>query len=323
MPGFFLYPGSQPTIMSDMRLSILLIALLVGCSPNAQEANQEQGQPRAITVLVGRLENREIDEASGLARSQSNADVFWVINDSGKPRLHPINTRGRALGRVKLDDANNSDWEDLSSFRLDGKPHLLVADIGDNDGKRKDVRLYFVEEPEPDEKKVDVAWSFEFSYPAGPRDAEAIAVDIENERVLVLSKREIPAVLYALPLRPDGDKRQKAQRLGVPALPQPRRQDVDFARKTKNYWWQTTGMDLADDGSAAVILTYRGVYYYPRSADEDWMDALQRKPVALKTGDFGEAEAIAFNTDSTSIYVTFENRGAPVIRIDLPEVKER
>jgi hypothetical protein len=309
--------------MANMRLSILLIALLVGCGPNAPEANQEQGQPRAITVLAGRLENRDIDEASGLARSQTNADVFWVINDSGKPRLHPIDTRGRALGRVKLDDASNSDWEDLSSFRLDGKPYLLVADIGDNDSKRKDVRLYFLAEPKPDEEEADIAWDFEFSYPGGPQDAEAIAVDVENERVLVLSKREIPAVLYALPLRPDGNKRQKAERLGVPALPQPRRQDVDFAPKTKNYWWQPTGMDLADDGSAAVILTYGGVFYYPRSTSEDWMDALRRRPVALSTGDYGEAEAIAFNADSTSIYVTLEGRGAPVIRIDLPEVKER
>lgn len=309
--------------MSGMRPILPLLALLAACSPDAPESNQEQGQPRVITVLTGRLENRDIDEASGLARSQTSADVFWVINDSGKPRLHPIDTHGRALGRVKLDDANNADWEDLSSFRLDGEPYLLVADIGDNDNKRKDVRLYFVAEPEPDAKKADIAWEFEFSYPGGPRDAEAIAVDVDNERVLVLSKRKIPAVLYALPLRPDSSKRQKAERLGVPALPQPRREDVEFAPKTKNYWWQPTGMDLADDGSAAVILTYRGVFYYPRSADEDWMDALRRKPVALKTGDFGEAESIAFNTDSTSIYVTFENRGAPVIRIDLPEVKER
>jgi hypothetical protein len=306
-----------------MRPILPLLALLAACGSDAPEANQEQGQPRATAVLAGRLENRDIDEASGLARSQTNADVFWVINDSGKPRLHPIDTRGRALGRVKLDDANNADWEDLSSFRLDGKPYLLVADIGDNDSKRKDVRLYFVVEPEPDEEEADVAWDFEFSYAGGPRDAEAIAVDVENERVLVLSKREIPAVLYALPLRPDGNKRQKAERLGIPALPQPRRQDVEFARKTKNYWWQPTGMDLADDGSAAVILTYGGVFYYPRSTGEDWMVALRRKPVALSTGDYGEAEAIAFNADTTSIYVTLEGRGAPVLRIDLPEVKEK
>jgi len=319
----FLYRQCRPAMISSMRSIIALIVLLAGCDSGAPEASQERVQPRTTVVLAGRLENRNIDEASGLARSQTNADVFWVINDSGKPRLHPIDTRGRALGQVKLDDANNADWEDLSSFKFDGKPYLLVADIGDNDGKRKDVRLYFVKEPEPDEKKVDVAWSFEFSYPGGPQDAEAIAVDIENERVLVLSKREIPAMLYEVPLRPDGDKRQKAERLGVPALPQPRRQDVEFAPKTKNYWWQPTGMDLADDSSAAVILTYRGVFYYPRRAGEDWMDALRRKPAALSMGDYGEAESVAFNADSTSIYVTLEGRGAPVIRIDLPEVKER
>ena len=269
-------------------------------------------------MLAGRLENRDIDEASGLARSQRSSDVFWVVNDSGKPRLHPISARGKALGRVKLDDANNSDWEDLASFTLDGEPYLLVADIGDNDRKRKDVRLYFVEEPKPGDKETGIAWEFDFTYPGGPMDAEAVAVDVSNDRVLVLSKREVPAALYEVPLRPDNDKRQMATRLGqVATLPQPRRQDVEFAPKTKDYWWQPTAMDLTDDGRAAVILTYRGVFYYRRNPVEDWLNALQRRPLALSLGDFGEAESVAFNAAGDSIYITFEGKGAPVVRIDI------
>ncbi len=133
----------------------------------------------------------------------------------------------------------------------------------------------------------------------------------------MLTKRQVPAVLYELPLRPDNDKRQVAMPLGAPALPQPRRQDVEFAPKTKNYWWQPTGMDFSDDGRAAVILTYRGVFYYLRRPGEDWMDALERRPLALSTGDYGEAESVSFNADGTAILITLEGRGAPVVRIDL------
>ncbi len=302
---------------ADVLRSLLLAALLVGCDTQQPEAPKDAREDRVSPVLTGRLENRSIDEASGLARSQRQADVYWVVNDSGKPRLHPIDGRGKALGRVKVDDAKLSDWEDIASFTLNGTAYLLIADIGDNDRTRKDVRLYVVEEPEPGDAEVDVAWEFEYTYPGGPKDAEAVAVDVDNERVLVLSKRQVPPVLYALPLQPDGDGVQQASRLGVPALPMPRRQEIEFAPRTKNWWWQPTGIDLAQDGSAAVILTYRGVYYYPRRPDEDWLSALQRKPVALSVGDYGDAESVAFSMDGSSIFVTLEGRGAPLIRIDL------
>ena len=306
-----------------MRALILISAFLVGCGPGETDAGQGDSGETIRPVLAGRLENRDIDEASGIARSQRAADVYWVVNDSGKPRLHPIDGRGRALGRVKIDDAKLSDWEDVASFTLDGQPYLLVADIGDNDADRKDVRLYVVEEPEPDDKEVDVAWEFDFTYPDRPHDAEAVAVDVENERVLVLTKRQIPAMLYELPLRPDNDKRQVAMPLGAPVLPQPRRQDVEFAPKTRNYWWQPTAMDLSDDGRAAVILTYRGVFYYPRRPGENWIDALRRKPLALSMGDYGEAESVAFNADGSAIIITLEGRGAPVVRIDLERTTDQ
>jgi hypothetical protein len=266
-----------------------LLFALVGCSPEEPppgDSADESGTRRPAIELVGRLANREIDEASGLARSRRSNDVFWIINDSGKPRLHPIDPTGRALGRVKLEKASNSDWEDLASFEFEDKPYLLVADIGDNNSKRKDVRLYFVEEPQPDDKEADVAWQYDFNYPGGPRDAEAVAVDIGEERVFILSKREIPPFLYELPLKPGGKKRQEAKSLGpVLTLPKPRRQDVEYAPMTDNYWWQPTAMDIAGNGEAAVILTYSGVFYYRRSQGEDWFDAMKRTPAVLSVAD--------------------------------------
>jgi hypothetical protein len=279
--------------MLSIRLSTLVLAAFVaGCNPAPAERDDAPTGQRVMPVLAGRLENRDIDEASGLARSQRSENLFWVINDSGKARLHPIDNRGRQLGRVKVDDAKLSDWEDIASFTLDGQAYLLIADIGDNDGKRKDVRIYVVEEP----------------------------VDAKSGTLLVMTKREVPAALYQVPLRPvDSDERQQAVRLGeVSSLPQPSRQDLVFAPKTKDWWWQPTAMDITDDGSAAVVLTYRGVFFFRRVAGEDWFAALQRRPVALSTGDWGEAESVAFNATATAVYVTTEGKGAPLVRIDLP-----
>ncbi|MDH3533730.1 MAG: hypothetical protein OEO82_12430, partial [Gammaproteobacteria bacterium] len=243
-----------------MRLLICASLVLAGCA----EADRPPRPDGAITV-AGRLESKALDETSGLARSQRHEGLLWAVNDDGPAVLYALDTSGGKRGKVKLSKARNRDWEDLASFTLDDQPYLLVADIGDNERRRKDVRLYVVAEPEPDEDKVKIAWRIEFSYPEGPRDAEAVAVDSANERILVLTKRDIPAVLYALPLRPETDDTISAERLGaIGTLPRPSNADIDNARVLKDWHWQPTGLDISSDDGSILILTYRGVYYYPR-----------------------------------------------------------
>jgi len=302
-----------------MRYLLLLAPLIAGCT-QAPDPEPERQAHVPTTVLAGRLGNKSLDEASGIVRSQRHSDVYWLVNDGGKPRLHAIDSTGKNLGRVKISDAKNVDWEDIASFSLDGKPYLLVADIGDNKNRRRDVTVYVVEEPISGQDDVEIAWSFDYSYPKGPLDAESLTVDIDNERILVLSKREIPAVLYELPLRPATKKRQMAKRLGaVGSLPQPSRQDLEFAPATDIWYWQPVAMDISADGRAAVILTYRGVYYYKRSADSTWIEAFQKRPAPISVGDFSEAESATFSPDGKSVFVTFEAPGAILLRVDLNE----
>lgn len=266
--------------------------------------------------VVGQLENPKINEASGIARSQRYPGVFWVINDDGPSVLYAIDSTGKHRGRVKIKDASNRDWEDLASFTLDGTPYLAVADIGDNEGKRKDVRIYIIEEPEAGDEKVDFAWRVEFTYPEGPRDAESIAVDIENRRILVLTKRDVPAALYSVPLQPATKKRIYAERLGVVAsLPQPTRRDLEYAKKLNTWHWQPTAMDISHDNSQAVILTYGGVFLYRRDVGEDWFDAMQRRPVVISKTSNRQAESVAFSEDGNSVYITIEKKHAPVFRL--------
>ena len=283
--------------------------LLAGCS------NAEQPAPLLFEV-AGRLENPKIDEASGLARSQRETGVLWTVNDDGKARLFALDTSGLDRSDVDLGKANNKDWEDLASFTLDGDPYLVVADIGDNLGRRKKVTLYVAKEPGTSKDKTKVDWHVDFEYPNGPRDAEAVAVDIDNERVLILSKRDIPPSLYEVPLR--SDDRVTARWLGtVESLPRPSRRDVEFASRTKDWHWQPTGMDISADNRAAVILTYRAVYYYLRQPGQDWFEALNSEPVRVGLGNFRNAEAVAFGDDARTVYVTGEDRHARLLRVDL------
>ena len=299
-------------------LFCMALPLLGAC----QEVEREAG-PKP--VVIGKLQDANIREASGLARSYRQDNVLWTINDNGADEwVHAISPRGVRLGEFDLRKSKNRDWEDLASFSLNDKPYLLIADIGDNDAKYESRTLYVVKEPQAkkkDREKVD--WQIDFRYPDGPRDAEAAAVDIGNQRVLVLSKRDIPPVLYEVPLQQDSGDTVTATRLGaITSLPRPSRQDVEFAPQTKDWFWQPVGMDISDDNLAAVILTYPAVYYYTRLPGQDWLDALNAQPQRVSIGNFRNAEAIAFGDRRRTVIITGENKHSPLLLIDFNEAPQ-
>ena len=194
----------------------------------------------------------------------------------------------------------------------------MVADIGDNDLRHKTRTLYFLKEPKAGKDKTTVDWEVRFKYPNGRRDAEAAAVDIENQRALILSKRDIPPQLYEVPLRADEDEKVTAKWLGtIDSLPKPSRQDVEFALKTKDWHWQPVGMDISQDNRAAVIMTYRAIYYYLRRPGQTWFEALNGKPIRIGLGNFINAEAVAFADDRRTVMVTGENKHSLLLRVDL------
>jgi hypothetical protein len=282
----------------------------------------EVSQTKSPVVVTGALQDKSVDEASGLAHSNRQEGLFWVINDGGKPRIHAIDASGATRGKIKLSDARNVDWEDLASFRLLGEPYLLVADTGDNQSRRDNVTLYIVEEPdlELDAKPtLSLAWRIDFVYPDGPRDVESVAVDVERARVLILSKRTIPTVLYEVPLLPRSTGTLTAKRLGpIDSIPQPNDYETSIAGKTSNWHWQPTAMDISADGLAAAILTYDAVHVFQRSAGEYWHAALGRPPInSVTISKYSNAEAVAFGRDNHSIYVTIEKVNAPILFIDL------
>jgi hypothetical protein len=303
-----------------MRQILLLAAALSGCvDPSADAATDGR---RAELVVAGQLESDELVEASGLARSRRGQDLLWSVNDGGsKPRLHAFDGSGFHRGRIKIEGVKNHDWEDLSSFEVEGTPYLLVADTGDNDNDRDTVFLHAVLEPdlaEDDKVKLEPAWSIEFRYPDGPRDVEAVVADPANERAVLLSKREWPPVLFEVPLFPPSDDAVVAKRLGtIQTLPAPTRQDREHAVFTKEWHWQPTAMDLSPDGQLAVILTYRGVYVYHLDPGRSLYESLSGQAYGFGLGNFRNAESVAFSADSNSIYVTLEGRHAPLLRIDI------
>ena len=264
--------------------------------------------------LAGLITSGDLDEISGLASSRAHDDVLWAIEDSGNPaRLHALSRRGRVLARYKVEGAKNIDWEDLASFSLDGKHYLLVADTGDNGGKRKDIVLHVIEEPVTlAGGELKPAWSIRARWADGPRDCEAVAVDAAAGQVLLVSKKRSPPDLFALPLAKSRGVRE-ARRIGrLAGVPQAsaelHRNDPKLAR----LFPQVTAADLSPDGLTLAVLTYGSVLFYRRTPGEDWGAAVARAPEAHDVPLIPQAEALAWSTGGAGLYASGEFKPAPL-----------
>lgn len=265
--------------------------------------------------IAGLVTSSELGEISGLAASHTHADVLWAINDGDNPaRLYALSRRGAILARYEVEGAKNVDWEDLAGFELDGKRYLLVADTGDNGGRRKDFVLYVFEEPATlDGGTLKPAWTLRAHWPDGPRDCEAVAVDAQAGLVLLISKKRNPPDLFTLPLADAGHRVGEARRVGrlagVPeAGPEMQRSDPKLAR----LFPQVTAADLSADRRTLAVLTYGSVLFYRRDAAESWADAVARAPEAHDIPLIPQAEAIAWSSGGGGLYATGEFNPAPI-----------
>lgn len=283
--------------------------------------------PFAAGVHVGNLTDRALPEVSGLVASRRRPDVLWAVNDSGNPLdLFALSLDGRTLRRFDVEvpvPKRDADWEDLAALVHEGTPYLVIADVGDNSGWRRRVRLWVVEEPDLDAapEKIAPRWRIELRYPDGPRDCEAVAVDPVTLTALFVTKRDWPPRLYEAPLAPllaaGGGEAALALRTELSGLPRPSRDLAD--PWSPEVLHMPTALDLAPDGSAAVLLTYAAAFHYPRAPGETWAAAFARAPSRLHLPALGLAEALAWADGS--LYVTSEVDPASFLRWRPPLVR--
>jgi hypothetical protein len=274
-----------------------------------------------------------IREASGLTASRRADGLFWTHNDSGgQPAIYGVARDGHFVGSVRVAGATNVDWEDIAAFEFAGKPHLLIADVGDNNGNHALSTLYVIEEPDPaelapdQEKTAPLSWKIAFRYENGAHDCEAVAVDGKDETVYLLTKRSKPPMLFTLPLRPpQGAGRNQAAPFvakhvtNIVTLPQPSRWQRLLPVPRGRYRGQPTGLAFSPQGTQAAVLTYGDVLLYARAPGQTWVQALSGLPDVLEPHDLGQAEGICFSADGAALLVTGEQVSPPLVRYELEQ----
>lgn len=266
-----------------------------------------------VVEVAGTLEHPDLKEASGIAPSRLYQNVAWLINDSGNgPFLFAINRQGKHLAKVEVEGIPNRDWEDLASFTWKKKSYLLIGDIGDNSAKRTSARLYLVPEPRFREgklidRKVRPVQTIHFTYEDGPRDAEGIAVDLQSERIMILSKREQIPAFYEIPLLWNKPKKPVvARRTGLWNTRQTLSRLIRVEPSIPLIGSMPTALDLTADGRRLLVLDYNRPWLLDRTKPH-------ARPEPLPVHRLAQAESACFSFDGSEIWVTTEQRPAKLL----------
>lgn len=282
--------------------------------------------PGAAAETLNWLSEPALGELSGLAASGRVPNAFWAHNDSGhRAELFLVAATGELLDRVTLPAVAARDWEDIAAFTVQNQPWLAIADTGDNFALRKEVAILLLPEPLPRTTATPAVLPpaprrIRLRFADGPRDVEALAVDVRAGQILLLEKRRPPAGLYAVEL--SGADQQVAQRIASlpeawPEAPTPVETIGD-----RRYRGAITAMDLSADGRALALLSATHWMVYERDPGEAWSVSLQRAPACearLPRHDPRLSrvlyEAIAWDRDQQQLWISGEQVPAPLLRV--------
>jgi hypothetical protein len=293
--------------MKNSTLSPALFLLILGfvaCGCDILTVEGEKSDVFENTPTRFPFASGRIDEASGLAASQTLKGYLWTHNDSGNAaELFLLSQDGKDLRSYSTPGIENRDWEDIAvgPGPADGVSYVYVADFGNN-GANPDVPVYTIYRlPEP--RSLNAGFEagsvgrISYRYPDGPHDAEALLVDPQTKDIFIVSKGFEGAKLYRLPFPQAENSVITAEGMGsVPGVV------------------LATGSDMTADGKEIIVRTYSDLYYWRRGKKETVGQTLSRKP--LKTLPYElepQGEGVGFDADMNGYYTLSELRqGLPV-----------
>lgn len=300
--------------------SVLFIIWSLGSTHFVSVAEATQLETRVSSFTI---DDRLIDEASALARSNKRNDVLWTLNDSGgAAALYALSTSGKHLATLRITGAGvvNFDWEDLSSFHRLGNDYLLIGDIGDNFAFRPYVTLYLVKEPsvkatwrKVKQLSTPVIATYRVRYPDGARDAEALAVDADSNTAYIISKRDARPALYSFSLASPASPAITLTALGPINIP---RTQAGYVGNANSFNW-VTAMSFNDANNRVYVGTLKNGYLYTRGPQQSWAAALATSPDSFKLPSFPQIEGGTFAQKSDSVvFIASEQLPAHMARIE-------
>ncbi|WP_372773042.1 T9SS type A sorting domain-containing protein [Mangrovibacterium sp.] len=241
-----------------------------------------------------------VAETSGVELTGNNE--IWTINDSsGQNMLYLCDTLGNLVRSVLVNGAINEDWEELTQ---DASGNFYIGDIGNNENKRQNLRIYKIPSPVNTETQSVDAQTITFKYPDQtefPPADDQLDFDCEamiwfNHYLYLFSKnRSLPVRtnLYRIPDEP-GD--YVAEKIGSFAS------GGSDLEETSIYSYWITAADISPNGKQVALLSHDQVWVFYNFTGDDFFSG------DYKTYDLSSStqkESICFANNST-LYLTDE-----------------
>jgi hypothetical protein len=281
-----------------------------GCSVFSSRGTLDVVGPYKPHEVYGKLESPDLKEASGIAASKCQPDVFWTHNDSGdKALIYAIDSKGKHIGVWSVSGATNRDWEDIATVKTDGKCYVLIGEIGDNDHKYKRLAVFRVEEPVISEsarastakeplQTAEISATY-IMYPNEKHDAEALLAHPSSGDIYLLTKSSrSPSHVYKFKPTFQGDEQtmQKVAEITVPAIPN----------------GSITGGDISPDGKRVILCDYFSGYELELPDGAGFDSIWKQRPVRVDLGEREIGEAVAYSADGSFVIAVSEKRNTSV-----------
>lgn len=250
---------------------------------------------------AGRIEDPRIHESSGLAQSRQQPGLWWTHNDSGHTNhIFPMSETGKALGPpIELLGAANVDWEDIAA---DDRGQLWISDLGNNRNRRRDLKVYIIDEPLPDEhgefpaavpvkRILRMRYPDQNAFPPEQMNFDSEGIFVRDQTLFVLTKHRSDADTKLYRLADDGgDSEQVLEYLQT--FP-----DIGMV----------TGAALHPDGRRLAVLTYTGVWLFitDGTTERFLSGTVYTLPAAFRA--WGQVEGVDW-IDGETLLVSSEQR---------------
>jgi hypothetical protein len=263
--------------------------LLLSCANTGavdSESLPFESKPKSVNVSPGM-----IDEASGIAQSNTAGHNLWVEQDSGNPtEIYRLGADGVLIGKVTIKGVTNRDWEDivLSKGPATGTDYIYLAETGDNFSKHDFYQIYRFPEPVPMQDTVESLDKISFRYEDGSHDAEAILVDHISKDIYIITKRDAKSLVFRLAYPQSLTEPNVARLVG----------ELPFNG--------VVSASLALNSKEILIKTYTTIYYWKKEAGETIESTLRKTGQKLGYSLEPQGEAICFAFDSSGFYTLSE-----------------
>ncbi|QGY44496.1 T9SS C-terminal target domain-containing protein [Maribellus comscasis] len=150
--------------MKKILSMLFLLMYFISCSTESNSVSEKPEDKNKKTVLKVVPQSfiaeipLQVEESSGLLLYNN---LLWTFNDSGgENKLFGLDFSGEIKKEVAVENAINVDWEDIAQ---DDK-HIYIGDFGNNNGERKNLKIYKIKKSDIDSMDTVEAVEIKFSY---------------------------------------------------------------------------------------------------------------------------------------------------------------